>query len=150
MPRRDGKADDRETDLRVKGSCHCGRIRFEAEADPDRVSICHCSDCQSLTGTAFRVTVPVAEADLRMLGEAPRVYVKTSADSGNPREQAFCAECGSPIYATSVGEGPKIYGIRVGALRERAELPPRRQIWHGSALPWVKDEFGGLPAVERD
>lgn len=135
--------------MKVEGSCHCGRVRFEAEADPQKVSICHCTDCQSLTGTAFRVTVPVAEAHLRMLGEEPKIYVKTTADSGNPRAQAFCAECGSPIYATSVGEGPKVYGIRVGTLRQRAELPPKRQIWHASALPWLREAFGELDTVEK-
>lgn len=134
--------------MRVDGSCHCGRVRFEAEADPAKVTICHCTDCQSLTGSAFRVTVPVAETDLRMLGEAPKTYVKSTADSGHPRAQAFCADCGSPIYATSVGEGPKVYGIRVGTLRQRAELPPKRQIWHRSALPWVRDAFEGLDTVE--
>ncbi|HEV7252467.1 MAG TPA: GFA family protein [Mesorhizobium sp.] len=135
--------------MKIEGSCHCGRVRFEANADPERVSICHCADCQSLTGSAFRVTVPVAEAELRMLGEEPKTYVKTTADSGNPRAQAFCPECGSPIYATSVGEGPKVYGIRVGTLRQRADLPPNRQIWHSSALPWLRDAFADLATVEK-
>lgn len=135
--------------MRVHGACHCGRVRFEAEADPEKVSICHCTDCQSLTGSAFRVTVPVVEADLTMLGDAPKIYVKTTADSGNPRAQGFCAECGSPIFATSVGEGPKVYGIRVGVLSERAELAPRRQVWRRSALPWLADAFDGLAAMER-
>ena len=46
--------------MKIDGNCHCGEIAFSAEIDPDQVSICHCSDCQVLTGTAFRTTVPVA------------------------------------------------------------------------------------------
>ena len=45
--------------MRVTGACHCGTITIEGEADPERVSICHCTDCQTGTGSAFRVSVPI-------------------------------------------------------------------------------------------
>ncbi|MEO7223575.1 MAG: GFA family protein, partial [Devosia sp.] len=75
--------------MRVDGQCHCGAITFSAEIDPDRVRICHCTDCQQLSGTAFRVTAPCAETDFRLLRGTPRIYVKL-ADSGKRRQQAFC------------------------------------------------------------
>ena len=129
--------------MRIEGSCHCGNITYEAEIDPARVGICHCTDCQTLTGTAFRVTVPAAEQDFRIIAGVPRIYVKT-AESGRARAQAFCADCGTPLYATSVGEGPKIFGIRAGTARQRAQLVPRRQVWHRSALPWLPE----MPCIE--
>ena len=43
--------------MQVHGSCHCGAIEFEAAVDPTRVTICHCTACQNLTGSAYRVTV---------------------------------------------------------------------------------------------
>ena len=43
--------------MKVTGRCHCGQISFEAEIDPAQVRICHCTDCQTLTGTAFRTNV---------------------------------------------------------------------------------------------
>ncbi len=122
--------------MKIDGGCHCGAITYRAEVDPARVTICHCTDCQTLTGSAFRVTVPVAAADLVLEG-TPRIYVKTAA-SGRRREQAFCGTCGAPIYATPAGAGPKIYGLRTGTARQRDQLVPRRQIWHGSALAWVE------------
>jgi len=42
--------------MHIDGQCHCGRITFEADIDPDEVSICHCTGCQSLTGSPYRVT----------------------------------------------------------------------------------------------
>jgi len=140
--------DSEEDDMNIDGSCHCGAIRYEAEADPAKVTICHCTDCQSLTGSAFRVTVGVPEDKFTIVAGAPRIYVKTAA-SGAKRAQGFCADCGSPIYATSVGEGPKIYGVRTGTARQREQLKPTTQIWHGSALPWV-DEIAGLQSFERE
>jgi hypothetical protein len=124
--------------MRIDGSCHCGNITYEAEVDPARVGICHCTDCQTLTGSAFRVTVPALEQDFRITSAVPKIYVKT-AESGRARAQAFCADCGTPLYATSVGEGPKIFGIRVGTARQRAQLVPKRQVWHRSALPWLPE-----------
>ena len=90
--------------MKVTGSCHCGFITIEGEADPEKVNICHCTDCQTGTGSAFRVSVPISGDVFKMKGQ-PTNYVKTTSESGNPRVQAFCPKCGSPIYSTSPGEG---------------------------------------------
>ena len=106
--------------MTIHGSCSCGFLTFEAEADPEKVSMCHCTDCQSSSGTAFRTNVPVPGNTFRMLSGTPTIYIKTTAESGNPRAQAFCPGCGSHIYSTTPGDGPKpSYMVRVGVLRER-------------------------------
>jgi hypothetical protein len=133
--------------MNIDGGCHCGAIAYEAEIDPTQVGICHCTDCQQLTGTAFRITVFAPEDKFRLTRGKPKIYVKT-AESGSKRAQAFCADCGSPLYATSVDEGPKFYGIRVGTARQRAQLKPTRQVWHRSALPWLPD-MEGLVTKEK-
>lgn len=122
--------------MKIDGGCHCGAIAYEAEIDPDRVRLCHCTDCQALSGSAFRITAPAREADFRLLRGEPSIYVKT-AESGAARIQAFCRDCGSPLYATSVGGGDRTFGIRAGTIRQRRELTPRRQFWRRSALAWV-------------
>lgn len=134
--------------MRIDGSCHCGMIKIEGEADPEKVSICHCTDCQTGTGSAFRVSVPVSGSVLKMTGK-PTAYVKTTADSGRPRVQAFCPQCGSPIYSTTPGEGQQeSYMVRVGILRQRDELAPKRQNWFRSARAWV-GSMGALPKNEK-
>ena len=70
--------------MHVDGQCHCGNIRYEAQADPSRVAICHCTDCQVLTGSPYRVSVVVPASDFRLLAGEPTFYVKT-AESGNRR-----------------------------------------------------------------
>jgi hypothetical protein len=123
--------------MKVDGHCHCEAIRYEAEIDPQKVSICHCTDCQTLTGTVYRISVPVAAEDFVLLRGNPKIYIKTAA-SGNKRAQAFCVECGTPIYAADA-ENPRSYAVRVGTLSQRAELPARLQIWCQSALAWISD-----------
>jgi hypothetical protein len=127
--------------MKIDGSCHCGAIRYEAEIDPEGASICHCTDCQALTGSAFHVTVATPEDRFRLTAGEPRIYVKTTADSGARRLQAFCGDCGSPIYATSAdvpADGsPRRFGLRVGTISQRRAIKPAKQIWRKSALPWV-------------
>ena len=134
--------------MRIDGGCSCGAIRIEGEADPEKVQICHCTDCQTSTGTAFRVSIPVPGATFKMTGQ-PNYYLKTTADSGKPRLQAFCGSCASPIYSTTPGEGVQpSYMVRVGILRQRDQLLPRRQNWFRSARPWVLN-LDAVPKNEK-
>jgi hypothetical protein len=96
--------------MKIDGCCHCGNIQYEAEVDPAGVVICHCTDCQTLSGSALRTVVPTIEGTFRLLSGAPKVYVKTG-ESGNKREQTFCPDCGTPIYSAP-GGGPKVVGLR--------------------------------------
>ena len=123
--------------MKIDGGCHCGYITYEAEIDPETVIVCHCTDCQQLSGSAFRAVVPAPKGAFTLLTGRPNIYVKT-AESGSPREQAFCPECGSPIYSAAVRDTPA-YFIRVGTIRQRAGLRPKAQTWCRSALDWVMD-----------
>jgi hypothetical protein len=75
--------------MKIDGHCHCGEITFQAEVDPDALNICHCTDCQTLSGTAFRVNIPAPADHFVLLSGTPKTYVKT-AESGNKRLHAFC------------------------------------------------------------
>jgi hypothetical protein len=129
--------------MEVHGSCHCGAVRYEATVDPQRTAICHCTDCQRLTGSAYRVSVPADEGSLRLISGQPAIYVKLG-DSGAKRAQAFCANCGSPLY-TYDADRPRVYGLRVGCIAEREALVPRKQKWCRSALRWTES----LAGIER-
>ena len=119
--------------MRVDGGCHCGKITYEADIDPDKAGLCHCTDCQTLTSSAFSLFVPVPKENFRLRGE-PRVYVKTG-ESGNRRAQAsaqnaaraftrarrkirWCSTCGSgpcgserrSRRASSFGAAPRCHG----------------------------------------
>jgi hypothetical protein len=133
--------------MKFEGGCHCGKITFEAEADPAEARICHCTDCQVLSGSAFRTVLPTVEDGFNLLTGEPRIYVKI-AESGRRRAQAFCPDCGTHIYAASADDGPKVYGVRVGTLRRRDEIIPRSQIWCRSAQPWL-GELESIRKVEK-
>jgi len=127
--------------MKINGACHCGAVRFTAEVDPARVVVCHCSDCQVLSGAPFRAIVAADIASFALQGMTKR-YVK-QAQSGNRRAQVFCPECGTPLYGAAA-ENPTQVVIRVGCVEQRAQLRPSRQIWQHSAQPWIA-ELAGVP-----
>ena len=126
--------------MQITGKCHCGQISFQALADPERVVACHCSDCQKFSGAPFRTVIAVPAENVKFTGRAKH-YVKV-ADSGNRRVQGFCANCGTQLYACDPGQAT-LFNLRLGCINERAQLPPKVQVWTCSAMPWLQD----LPKV---
>lgn len=133
--------------MKIDGGCVCGYISYEAEGDPDQVGLCNCTDCQVFSGSAFRVGLPVKDSDFRLLSGEPKVFIKT-AESGAKRVQAFCPECGTHIYSTVPGDGPKVLRVRTSTARQRDLLPPKSQGWMRSAQSWLAD-LPGLPGAEK-
>jgi hypothetical protein len=129
--------------MKIEGNCHCGAISYEAEINPQYVVICHCTDCQTFSGAPYRISVPAKSENFTLRGE-PKTYVKTAA-SGNKRVLAFCADCGTALYSTTM-EDRAVYNLRLGAVKQRAQLPPKWQGWCGSAMPWAMD-ISAVPQV---
>jgi hypothetical protein len=71
----------------IGGACHCGSISFTAEIDPSRVMVCHCTDCQVQSGSAFRLIVAAPIGKFSVCGNTES-YVKV-AQSGNRRALVF-------------------------------------------------------------
>jgi hypothetical protein len=132
--------------MKIDGHCHCERIAFEAEAGSTAFTICHCTDCQRLTGSAFRATVVVPAEGFTLTRGEPRSFIKT-AESGTKRRHAFCGDCGTPIFACAP-ENPQTYSLRLGTITQRAAFSPQQQKWRRSALPWV-DTLAAVPASEK-
>ncbi len=129
--------------MKIEGGCHCGKISYEAEINPEYVIICHCTDCQNISGAPYRANVPVKIGNFKLRGQ-PKTYVKTAA-SGNKRVLAFCADCGSALYSSKF-EAPDFFNLRLGAVKQRAQLIPKIQGWCRSAMPWAMD-ISRIPQV---
>lgn len=125
--------------MEIDGACHCGKVSFTALIDPDKVMVCHCNDCQVLSGAPMRAVVPVMLQDMTLHGE-PKRYIKT-AQSGNKRAQVFCSDCGTPLFATAAEAATSVI-LRLGCVRQRHQLTPKLHIWHDEAMPWNRDTHG--------
>jgi hypothetical protein len=123
--------------MNVEGSCHCGNIKFRSEIIPEEVEICHCTDCQTLSGSAFHTIVPAKEGSFEITNGVLKQYIKTAED-GAKRVQSFCPECGSPICSSPPEGVSGVRRIRVGVLEQRDQLTPQMQYWTRSAQPWTQ------------
>ena len=134
--------------MEVRGQCLCGDLQFEADVDPDSSRICHCTDCQTLSGSAFRVTVFVLDGSFKMSSGKAATYIKV-ADSGRRRELGFCPRCGTSIYSRPPEGEHGHFGLRVGSLSQRDALVPRSQVWRQSAQRWIA-WINDIPALDRN
>ena len=122
----------------IKGSCLCGQLRYTANAEPIFTGVCHCTDCQKESGTAFNIVVAVPQSAVSIQG-SPKSY-STKGDSGKANVRKLCPNCGSTILSEPEAmAGASI--IRAGTLDDPSWLKPTMEIYCDSAQPWV--ELGG-------
>ncbi len=132
--------------MNVTGGCFCEYIKYQVEVDENQVIVCHCSSCQRHSGTAFGVVVGIVAGTFELLSGELKSY-ETTADSGSLRSRTFCPECGTRIYAKTLGEGFEFSGLRMGTVDQRDQLTPKVQIWCRSAQTWAL--VAGLPTFDR-
>ncbi len=123
--------------MKIDGVCHCGEIAWEAEINPDKILVCHCTDCQTLSGGPFRWGTLIAIEDYTLLKGRPKHYTKIAA-SGAARVLGFCGTCGTPLYGTQA-ENPTTYSLRLSSAKQVAALRPTMQMWSDSAISWLED-----------
>jgi hypothetical protein len=92
-----------------KGSCHCGKVRFEVNADLDHVRVCDCSICRRRGALIHRVE----ERDLRLLTPLDELalyqwHTKTAEDY-------FCPDCGILPFRRP-RTAPHLWGVNVRCL----------------------------------
>ena len=126
------------------GGCLCGAIRYEFTAEPETVYICHCTDCQKISASAFGVSVRVKAENFKITKGEPASF-DTLADSGRTKTGLFCATCGTRFGAAA---GGPLVVLRGGSLHDPNWFRPIAHIWTRSAQTWFSFA-DGLPKFEK-
>ena len=124
-------------EISVNGKCHCGKISISAMVDKNKVRVCHCTDCQKMSGAPFRA-IAIASAESITISGTPKEYIKIG-DSGNKRIQAFCFDCGTQLFATDIKK--TTFNLRAGFLEQRDQLVPKQHVFIQSSVSWIKKYF---------
>ena len=124
----------------LRGSCLCGGIQYEIEAELGPVSNCHCSRCRKASGAAFASNASVPAAAFRFLAGAELLR---EWESSPGVKRCFCGRCGSPILKRHDAR-PENVRLRLGTLDTDPGVKPSRHIYVGSKAPWV-EITDGLP-----
>jgi len=127
------------------GGCLCGRVRYRLHGEPIAFYVCHCTDCQRETGSAFALSLVVPADALELVeGELRRVAVELP--DGRTWCSMRCPECGARVWSEPP-KYPQVRNLRPGTLDDPRAFQPWGNIWTASALPWVQLAPG--PCFER-
>jgi hypothetical protein len=125
----------------IAGGCLCGAIRYQSEASPAMVAVCHCTACQKSSGSAFGLFVGMPKASVALVGDGLATYEDRANASGRLAFRTFCTRCGSPLSAG--GEAfPDLVFLKGGSLDDPSWLKPNVHIWCDEKQPWVAIEAG--------
>lgn len=120
------------------GGCSCGYVRYQCVSEPLVVHCCHCSFCQTQTGSAFVVNALFEAADVELIkGEVKEIV--TPSPSGKGQTIARCPLCKVALWSNYFMRGLKerIRFVRVGTLDDPKAVPPDVHIFTETKLPWV-------------
>ncbi|MEM1255164.1 MAG: GFA family protein [Cyanobacteria bacterium P01_H01_bin.21] len=117
------------------GGCQCGQIRYELQAEPLTLYVCHCTDCQHQSSSAFGMSMPLPRESVKLTKGTPKQWSRPSA-SGRTVACFFCSNCGTRLFHQP-SRNDKITNIKPGTLDDTSWLEPAAHLWTASAQSWV-------------
>jgi hypothetical protein len=121
--------------LPLTGGCQCGALRYEVRQAPLSLYVCHCTECQRQSGSAFGLSLLVARDAIAVSGTAKRW--RRRLDSGYAIECVFCPECGTRLWHEPE-RNPAGAVVKPGTLDDTRWLGPVGHIWTKSVQPWFE------------
>jgi hypothetical protein len=133
----------------LKGSCHCGKVRFEVEAaEPVPFMRCYCSVCRKTAGAGgYAINLGAAARSMKVEGKRHlRLYrARIAAGPGerqrlSPARRYFCAHCGSALWLWDP-RWPDLVHPHASAIDTPLPVPPGHvHIMLGSKVDWAAVE----------
>lgn len=118
--------------MKLTGGCHCGAIRYEAEAEPFNATLCHCTDCRLTAGAPVVAWFSVPPKTLRFVKGRPAVYASSAR-----AERSFCAHCGTLLTFHYNGDERGI-DVTTASLDDPTLAPPGDHVYFRSHLKWIE------------
>ena len=122
----------------IRGSCLCGKIKYEIRGHPYFINHCHCSICRKAHGAAFGSFLQ-ASLDLFDWTSGEELVTRYESSPGNKR--CFCSECGANMPVIRSWENHVV--IPAGTLDDDPGVRPVVHIFTGSQAPWyeIRDDL---------
>jgi hypothetical protein len=118
-----------------EGKCACGAIRYRINAEPLTYYICHCTDCQKLSGSAYGLSMPILKETLEVLSGTPE-QGRFETSVGKIKTLHHCGNCFTRLWADPP-DLPEVVLIRPGAIENPEGLVPVAHTFTDSAQAWV-------------
>jgi len=120
----------------LTGGCSCGAIRYEIASFPLLLYTCNCTDCQTTSGSAFALNMPVETKSFHIVKGAAKGWHRISPSGANTTSW-FCDNCAARIYGSRESR-PEAVNVRAGTLDDTSWLIPVAHLFIGSAQGWIQ------------
>ncbi len=131
----------------LKGSCHCGSVKFSVESHHYYpFNLCYCSICRKTSGSGgFGINIGAEFESMKVEGSNfITVYSANiqNEDTGemtkSPAERSFCSKCGSSLWVWDP-RWPELVHPFASAIDTELPIPPERtHMMLDSKAGWVK------------
>jgi len=128
----------------LQGGCLCGAVRYTiAPGFRFKPFACHCTDCQTRSGSAFAIQLAVMQTSLSVTGALNEG--RYGLPSGAAATIFACGACQTVLYTTN-DRRPGFANVRAGTLDDSATIVPQLHLWTASKQPWLVLP-DGVPAL---
>ena len=133
----------------ITGQCLCGAVLYQAGGDPLFAVLCHCRDCQRISGTGHTPVLGMPIGQFTFTGET-RTYAARGI-RGKHAVRHFFPTCGSLLFGMP-GSVPDAVSIYVGSLDDPSVFKPSVAVFTSYRHHWDRGaaslpEFVTLPDV---
>jgi hypothetical protein len=115
----------------MEGGCRCDRMRFRISAPPLFTTVCHCTGCQRMTGSAYSLSVAVPSDGFAVTKGEPVI----GALHG-PHRHFYCGYCMSWMFTRPQGFDQMV-NVRATLLDDPSWYSPYIETMTSEKLPWV-------------
>ena len=116
-----------------EGGCQCGQVRYRLDGEPLGLAVCHCTECQRQSGSAFGMSLIVPSSAFQLRSGELKTFT-VECDSGRTKTCAFCPACGCRIHHQTF-DG--ILSLKPGTLDDTSWLSPGAHYWTKRKQAWL-------------
>ena len=117
-----------------QGGCQCKQVRFQFCGEVLTCYACHCTECQTSSGSAFTLSMILHRKDIEII--QGKVAINKFNHNGVIVERHYCDNCGTAFWYGS-DEYPEVVAFKPGTFDDTKWFKPIAHLWLRSAQPWV-------------
>ena len=128
----------------LHGTCLCGGVKFEVDADPGSLRVCHCTSCKQLSGGAGTVNFPAPPSAIRIV-EGSDLLQSFTPEGGSAK--TFCRNCGTNLFGGGWPDSERC-SVRVTTIEDPVDAKIGAHIYVRSLAPWESPPDDGADRFE--
>jgi hypothetical protein len=116
----------------LHGTCLCGGVKFEVDAEPESLRACHCTSCKKLAGSGATVNFG-ASADAIRIVAGENLLQSFTPPEGSAK--TFCRVCGTNLFGAGWPESGRA-SVRVPTIQDSVDAGVGVHLFVRSLAPW--------------